>query len=400
MVTKKENTISKDEFGTKRILSAFDLVHPRMGKVFFPWLLKHPKYLRNAFTMQKAFEKAEEKRNQQLAGGLVIPPVAILSITSRCNLFCKGCFASATGTVSQNQTKVAGAQLEPALDYAEWKRIIGEAAEAGVFCFLVAGGEPFLFPEMFRLIREFPHLLFVVFTNGTILSDPILQALKSANNLLVAVSLEGDEVLTDLRRGKGTFLKAMDTLRILEKNGILNGISVTINRLNYAYWTDEEHIDRLIGNGVRIAFLTEMIPVDGGGEDCPDATYGLGLATMLTDEERATFRQRVLYYREHKSLFIIHSPGDEEKFGGCVSAGKGFIHITPYGDVTPCPVSNIATHNLKRCSFENAMRSELFKRIREEEALLETGNGPCALFSHQKEVESLRKEVGAYRTGG
>ncbi len=399
MIAKSEKEVEKEVSRMKRVRSAFDLVHPRMGKVFFPWLLQHPKYLRHAFTMLKAFEKAEEKRDQQLSRGLLIPPVVILSITSRCNLFCKGCFASATGTVSHGQMDTKGAQPAPSLDYVQWKRIITEAAEAGVFCFLVAGGEPFLFPEMFRLVRDFPQLLFVVFTNGTVMSDAILHDLKSASNLLVAVSLEGDETLTDLRRGKGTYFKAMETLRILEKNGVLNGISVTIDRLNYRFWEKEEHIDHFIENGVRIAFLTEMIPVDGG-EDCPNASYGLAQATMLTDEERAAFRQRVLYYREHKRLFIIHSPGDEEKFGGCVSAGKGFIHITPYGDVTPCPVSNVATHNLKSCSFESAMGSELFKRIREEETLLETGNGPCALFSHQKEVESLRKEVGAYRTGG
>jgi len=103
------------------------------------------------------------------------------------------------------------------------------------------------------------------------MSDAILHDLKSASNLLVAVSLEGDETLTDLRRGKGTYFKAMETLRILEKNGVLNGISVTIDRLNYRFWEKEEHIDHFIENGVRIAFLTEMIPVDGG-EDCPNAS--------------------------------------------------------------------------------------------------------------------------------
>ncbi|HOD91720.1 MAG TPA: radical SAM protein [Thermotogota bacterium] len=396
---KNETESRNQQSRIKRLISAFDLVNPRMGKVFFPWLLKHPKYFRQAFTLLKAFEKAEEKRAQQLARGLLIPPVVILSITSGCNLSCEGCFACATGTVSQPQEAGGNAGPGPSLDYTQWKRIIAEASQAGVFCFLIAGGEPFLFPETFQLVRDFPHLLFVVFTNGTMMSDSILQDLKKAHNLLVAVSLEGDETLTDLRRGKGTYRKAMDTLRILEKNGVLNGISVTINRLNYGFWAKEEHIDRMIESGVRIAFLTEMIPVSGGEEDYPDTSYGMAYATMLTDEERSTFRQRVLYYREHKNLFIIHSPGDEEAFGGCVSAGKGFIHITPYGDVTPCPVSNIATDNLKTCSFENAMRSELFKRIREEEHLLETGNGPCALFSHQKEVEALRKEVGAYRTG-
>ncbi|MHA1277745.1 MAG: hypothetical protein ACTSQ8_11175 [Candidatus Helarchaeota archaeon] len=52
-----------------------------------------------------------------------------------------------------------------------------------------------------------------------------------------------------------------------------------------------------------------------------------------------------------KQIFLLHSPGDEEYMGGCVSAGRGFAHITPMGDLTPCPVSNIATHNLTKASL-------------------------------------------------
>ncbi|MDD1777757.1 MAG: hypothetical protein LUQ65_06260, partial [Candidatus Helarchaeota archaeon] len=96
---------------------------------------------------------------------------------------------------------------------------------------------------------------------------------------------------------------------------------------------------------------------------------------------------------------LIHSPGDEELMGGCVSAGRGFAHITPSGDLTPCPVSNIATHNLTRSSLRQGLLSPLFKAIREQEHLLETEGTPCALFAHPEEVAALAKEVCAYRTG-
>ena len=29
-------------------------------------------------------------------------------------------------------------------------------------------------------------------------------------------------------------------------------------------------------------------------------------------------------------------PGDEKKFGGCLSAGRGFVHISVSGDLEPC----------------------------------------------------------------
>ncbi|MFX1397191.1 MAG: hypothetical protein ACFFAS_09135 [Promethearchaeota archaeon] len=42
--------------------------------------------------------------------------------------------------------------------------------------------------------------------------------------------------------------------------------------------------------------------------------------------------------------------------------------------------------------------SSLFTLIREQDYLLETGNSPCALFSHQKEVQEIVKKVNGYYT--
>lgn len=79
-----------------------------------------------------------------------------------------------------------------------------------------------------------------------------------------------------------------------------------------------------------------------------------------------------------------------------MSAGRGFAHITPSGDLTPCPVSNIASHNLKTSTLEEGLKSRLFKVIRENEHLLETEGVPCVLFAHKEEVEELALSVGGY----
>ena len=61
---------------------------------------------------------------------------------------------------------------------------------------------------------------------------------------------------------------------------------------------------------------------------------GCESGTPLTIEERIRFRETVVRYRERASggAFIVHSPGDEEFFGGCVSAGRGFAHVNPSAD--------------------------------------------------------------------
>ena len=180
-----------------------------------------------------------------------------------------------------------------------------------------------------------------------------------------------------------------------------------------------ENIDHLIEQGIRIGTFIEYIPLTPALEteskassqcmpSCillPDSMDNVDNWNMnndhdlmLTPKEREIFRSQMLNYRATKSIYIIHSPGDEEFFGGCVSAGRGFAHITPAGDLTPCPISNIATHNLTTSTLREALASPLFKEIRENEHLLETEGMPCALFAHPKEVDALAKAVDAYRT--
>lgn len=264
-----------------------------------------------------------------------------------------------------------------------------------------------LFPDLLELPIEFKDRLFIIITNGTAFKEHHYSQLKRLTNVVVLVSLEGDSSTTDSRRGKGVYRNAMASLQRLRGQGTITGISVTITSSNYRHWMKEEMIDDLVKSGIRVVAFLEYIPASPNSKLNGIAALpfeGKSLdphephPQILTQEERSQFRDRVLQYRKNKNIYLIHSPGDEEKFGGCVSAGKGFVHITPSGDVTPCPVSNIATHNLTRSTLADALEGELFSEIRENHHLLETEGMPCALFSHPEEVEALATKVGAYRT--
>ena len=364
---------------TSFISRGLKIINSNMARVFMPWILKHSKGIYAMMRLAKAYSKSCRTREEELLKGTTVPPFLILSITSNCNLKCAGCYAEATGTLCNNQSN-KNLQTE------QWTKIIKEASDLGVFGFIIAGGEPFLMPNLLKISEVFNDRLFLIFTNGTILGDPEYKKLKRLKNTIIIVSIEGSKELTDLRRGSGVYEKALSTINKLDDNGILSGISVTINRNNFRFWMESKNIDELISQGVRLAFLLEYIPVDNNTE------------LMLTEEESAEFRNKVLFYRKNKQILLVHSPGDEEYMGGCVSAGRGFAHVTPSGDLTPCPVSNIATHNLTNSTLEDGLKSQLFTIIRENEHLLETNGSPCALFSHQEEVEELVKKVNAYRT--
>ena len=375
-----------DNKNTKFVDRTMNKVDPKMAKIFInsfkkiaKTFIKHPKNMYTMLRLAKAYRKSCNKRAEELLKGLKVPPFLILSITSSCNLKCAGCYAAATGTLHNQNTNTN-------LDLEKWEQIIQEARELGVFAFIIAGGEPFLMPDLLKICEKIKDRLFLIFTNGTILKNEDIEKLKRLRNTIIIVSIEGDQYLTDKRRGTGVYEKIINTLDELNSKGVIRGISVTINRNNVKFWMDSNNIDDLISKGIRLAFLLEYIPVDNDTE------------LMLTKEESLAFREKVLNFRETKQILLIHSPGDEEYMGGCVSAGRGFAHITPSGDLTPCPVSNIATHNLSKSTLREGLNSQLFKIIRENEHLLETNGSPCALFSHTEEVNAIVKKVKAYRT--
>lgn len=376
--------------------NVLDGLDPNMTKLFVPWVLRNPRYLRAGIRLARSYKKTERLRREAESVGLKVPPFLILSITSKCNLSCAGCYAAAVGTLD-TMTRTDCSEKRPTLDWKQWYSIIRDAAEQGVFGFIIAGGEPFLFRGLLELCESFKDRFFIILSNGTALTRNDHERLRSTKNVAVIVSVEGSEDQTDFRRGKGVHRKALETLSKLKSSGVPTGISVTITNRNYQYWMQKENLDHYVKLGVLVSVFIEYIPVMAEnltGDSC--GSYDKSL--MLSPEERAEFHARVLEYRKKNSLYVIHSPGDEDYFGGCVSAGRGFAHVTPQGDLTACPVSNLATHNLSTSSFRDGLASPLFTTIRENEHLLTNEDTPCALFGHPEEVQEIARAVGAYST--
>jgi MoaA/NifB/PqqE/SkfB family radical SAM enzyme len=360
-----------------------DGIDPKLRSVLLPFAMRHPRRLWAYGKLVRGYERARKARKANREQGLTVPPFLILSITSRCNLRCAGCYARASGILS-------GPGHLP-LD--RWRAIVREASELGVYGFIVAGGEPFMHPGLLELCAEFDDRVFLIVSNGTAITEEHYARLKSISNVCIVISIEGGKEVTDARRGKGVYGQAIAAIRRLGRMGVISGVSATVTKDNFRHWMGPVNVDDLIDNGVMLGVFIEYIPTAGALGGCDD------VAQMLTPKERSEFRNAILSYREHKPIYIVHSPGDEELFGGCVSAGRGFAHITPSGDLTPCPVSDVATHNLGSSSLREGLASRLFEEIRASSDLLETGDTPCALFAHQKELEELARKVGAYRAG-
>lgn len=392
----------KQESKVRGFLNGLD---PNMARAFLPWIMRNPRYIRTFSKFYRVFNKTNRLRDEAATSGLIVPPFMITSITSRCNLRCKGCYASANGIVGNSASSTQ-------LNIEQWRSIFTQAGDLGVLGFIVAGGEPFMFPGLIDLCMEFRDRFFVIVTNGTSITEDDFAKLRRSTNIGVVVSIEGGRKDTDGRRGNGVYESVIVTIRRLIDSGIFTGVSVTLTKRNLDYWMTEENVDALVDLGLRLAVFIEYIPdtpsiADALGRSCPgmseflvnigDAPADSDLA--LSPQEQVTFRRKLLKYRGSKSIYLIHSPADEGFFGGCVSAGRGFAHVTPTGDLTPCPISNFATHNLAKSTLREGLASPLFSRLRES-AILNAGHATaCALASHKNETDEIARSVGAYRSG-
>ena len=90
--------------------------------------------------------------------GVRVPAFMIASITKRCNLQCKGCYAKA-----QHRGD------EPEMSPAKLREVIAEAREIGISIILIAGGEPLTRPEILEIAGDNPQVIFPLFTNGLLI---------------------------------------------------------------------------------------------------------------------------------------------------------------------------------------------------------------------------------------
>ena len=301
-----------------------------------------------------------------------IPAFLIASITSSCNLHCKGCYARANKSCQDSED-------ENQLSAIEWKRIFAESSELGVAFILLAGGEPLMRYDVLKVATDFKNIIFPIFTNGIMIDEQYMKLFDENRNLVPIVSIEGNEQLTDERRGKGTYIKIVSAMNAMNDRGILYGASITVTKENIHNVTSLEFISELYKTGCKVVFYVEYVPVTS-------ATKHLA----PTDSEREYLENALLELRQNfDRMIFIAFPGDERNSGGCLAAGRGFFHINSHGGAEPCPFSPYSDTNVKETSLKQALSSPLFQKLNNSDLLLDYHDGACVLFECEEEVQRL-----------
>lgn len=333
---------------------------------------KNPKESLFIMRFSKSAKKATEIRQMHHENGHDIPVFLIASITSSCNLHCKGCYSRANDACSDDEplNQLSGD---------EWEDIFKQARDVGISFIVLAGGEPLLRQDVITKASEYPEILFPIFTNGTMLNDDYFRLFDKHRNLVPVLSIEGEEEVTDLRRGEGVYRQLVDSMELMRKNNLIFGASLTFTKGNLDTLLSRQFIEKLHDFGCKVVFFIEYVPIN-------EKTLNLAPG----DREREKLLDELNRLRgDFSDMIFMSFPGDEKTSGGCLAAGRGFFHINSQGGAEPCPASPYSDINVRDASLIEALDSKLFKSLRDGDLLKDEHVGGCVLFEHKEEVEEL-----------
>lgn len=174
---------------------------------------------------------------------LKAPLTVSLWVTGGCNLACKYCYADASRNI----------HMEPARLF----MLVDELKNLEVFDITIAGGEPFLHPQIFEVIQQIldSDMQMGVLSNGVLLNKEQaarLADIADGKKMILQISLDSpDPHINDLTRGMGETV--LRNIKNLAKSGLQLQISCVLSSVNI----DTAHliIDELYPAVKRFHFL-------------------------------------------------------------------------------------------------------------------------------------------------
>ncbi|MEX2288182.1 MAG: radical SAM protein [Planctomycetaceae bacterium] len=317
-----------------------------------------------------------QKHKQRLKRGEVFPPFLYVSIINSCNLRCQGCWVD---VAAKQQT----------IDLTAMNRLIDEAKEMGNVFFGIVGGEPFMHPQLFDILAAHPDCYFQIFTNGQFITDEKAKRLRALGNVTPLVSVEGNQIISDQRRGRSDVLdKTMQGIRNCLNNKLFTGVCTSLCQTNIDDLLTEAWIDRLIEMGVMYTWFHVYRPM--GPEACPELS--------LTPEQQLKARKFVVEMRAKKPIVIIDAYFDGEGRALCPAATGISHHINPWGGIEPCPIVQFTRESIHQSETDTRSLREKFlnsEYLRDFRQLAQQSTRGCIVLERPDLLKALVEKHGA-----
>jgi MoaA/NifB/PqqE/SkfB family radical SAM enzyme len=299
---------------------------------------------------------AEKKELFYNKYGVNPPGFMTISPEGTCNLHCKDCYAASVSTDL------------PRLNAETLTRILHDKREQWASWFtVISGGEPFKWrdsgKDLIDVATENRNQFFMVYTNGTLIDKTAAERMAETGNIAPAISVEGFELETDERRGKGTYRKILDAFENLEKAGVPFGISITANAGNVRnLFTDKMVEFYFRKHAALFEWVFQYMPIGRGAD----------VASQVPPDIRKEiwFREQELIRKERLLIADFWNGGLYSS--GCIAGGRedGYLYVDWAGNIYPCVFIPYWKDNIHQIYNQNrtlsdALFSDLFTGIRQ-----------------------------------
>ena len=255
-----------------------------------------------------------------------IPISGSMDLTHRCNLRCVHCYLDPQGNKKQN--------IQEEMNTDQVIGILDEITAAGCLYLLITGGEPLLRGDFSQIYQHMKGngLLVTIFSNGTLISERIMNLFEDLPPKAVEISLYGATADTyeKITGVKGSFARCMKGIQGLLDHGInlrLKTVLMTANR------HELDKMEQLARNfGVSFRFDAALFPRFNGD------TYPVELRVSPEEaierefsgpERRLGWEKFFEHFKEVSFSNNLYECG----------AGLTNFHIEPYGNLQPCLMS-------------------------------------------------------------
>ena len=252
--------------------------------------------------------------------------IAIIQLQYKymCNMLCEHC------SIEAYQKNSAG---KISLTPADVKMLADQADEMGLARFVISGGEPTTFPDLDELVAAIgPDRFFINSdSNGYLLAQKAAHMKEiGIDRIQLSIDSLNPEEHDAFRRKKGAWQHAMDGIDECQRIGLPLYIQTVVTKERL--YSDEfiKFLEYFNGRGLNV-FISFAKPV---------GAYAGHYESMINAEDLAFERELEKKY----SLCTHLTPGYGLNMG-CIGV-KGFVSVTQYGDVQPCPYFHTSLGNI------------------------------------------------------
>jgi hypothetical protein len=243
-------------------------------------------------------------------------------------------------------------------------------------------------PNLLDVLATHPDCYFQLFTNGQFITEKIAERLRQLGNATPLVSIEGREITSDVRRGKkDVFNKTLRGLDNCLKARLLTGVATSVCQSNIEELLTEDWLQELIGRGVHYVWYHTYRPVG------PKPNFDLA----LRPDQLVRTRRFIVEMRAKMPIAMIDAYYGHDGQALCPMSTGVSHHISPSGDIEPCPILQFATENIRdaRGIFETMRSSAFLRDFRELSAQATRG---CVVLERPDLVKALALKHAARDT--